>query len=98
MSFVESRPVVLCFFAIPSKLELSPSTVFLVLLINRNIQDINFIMNGVIYILFFLLKYKLLEIFRLAALQLPQSILHSIILLTYFVDHFQQLLYLKCLI
>lgn len=97
-SFVEARPIILGFLLpLPHQLLLAPFP--RVLLVDSNIQDIDFIVDRIVDV-FFVLVYEVL----LAAapdlahhLVLPQLGLHRGVLLPYLVDHLQQLLYLKSL-
>ena len=84
------------FLAFPGYLRFSPS--FLVLLVNRNIENVDLIMNLIVDVLLLLLG----KVFRwprqLTAFKLFQFGLHSVILLCYFVNNLQQFLDLEGLI
>lgn len=89
MSFVESRAIIFIFSRVPAWFEIANSTVLLILLVNRNVQYVDFVVNGMIDILLLLLQYKLFEVFRLSPFQLPQPILHSVVLLADLIDYLQ---------
>ncbi len=95
MSFVETRPVIFILSGVSAYFEVATSAILLILLIDRNVQDVDFVVNGVIDILLLLLQYKLFEVLSLSSLQLPQSALHRVILFADLVYHLQQLLNLK---
>lgn len=66
----------------------------MVFVINRNVQDVNFVVNLVIDVLLLLLK-KLLDVSWLTALELLQLVLQTVILLSYLLNDLKQLLNLE---
>ena len=89
------EPVLTTFglLALPGHLWLAPS--FLVLLVNRNIQNVDLIVNLVVDILLLLLGKVLRCPRQLTAFELFQPGLHGVILLGYFVNNLQQFLDLE---
>lgn len=66
----------------------------MVFVINRNVQDVDFVVNLVIDV-FLLLLEKLLDVSWLTALELLQFVLQTIILLSYLLNDLKQFLNFK---
>lgn len=92
-SLIKFRLIAPSLLPLTHQLVLRPC-VLVVLLINRNIQDVYLIMYLVVNILLLLLQILLVPP-SLPLLDISQPVLQSIVLLSYFINYFQQLLDLE---
>lgn len=91
-SLIKFRFVIFPFFTLPQRVLISH--VLMVLFVNRNVKNVDFVMNFVVDILFLLFDV-LLEISRLTVFKFLQLMLQTVVLLSYFVDYLEQLFNLK---
>lgn len=91
-SFIKFRLIRLALFALAQRILIS--TVLMVFLVDRNVEDVDFVVNFVVDILFFLLNI-LLVIPRLTLLELLESVLQSCVLFSHLIDYLEQLFNLK---
>ncbi len=70
------------------------STVLMVFFVNRNVEDVDFVVNFVVDILLLLFNV-LLVISRLALLELLESVFQSCVLFSHLIDYLEQLFNLK---